>query len=32
LLFKKKLYKIVFDSSALTGLVISFVFLTTNYL
>jgi 4-hydroxybenzoate polyprenyltransferase len=31
-LFKKKLYKIVFDSSALTGLIISFVFLTTNYL
>ncbi|MBD22185.1 MAG: 4-hydroxybenzoate octaprenyltransferase [Alphaproteobacteria bacterium] len=31
-LFHKKLYKIVFDSSALTGLIISLVFLITNYL
>ena len=31
-LFYKKLYKLVFDSSALTSLVISFVFLVINYL
>ena len=31
-LFHKKLYKLVFDSSALTSLVISFVFLVINYL